>query len=523
MLDDITLISTSYNTPLHIETMLKSFVAVHGDGPFKFVLMENSTETDTTKILDIFKVPYVSFKGDTHSISVDKALVQCKTKYALLVDSDIIFRQHIGKLIEVMRKNDGALMGEITADRGGFKLKKRVNPWFCLIDMGKIREKRIRFHDQFRINTTNSGAFYRNIPININANNYVAYYDVGSTFYEDINKSGLKILEAPGIIKYFTHFEGSSWHRNSGHEGFIKIGEQIYNKFLEARKSFDHVDITGKFFRVQDENILVIMPVFCPNDELFEVNKRSIVSFLNYVKDTCYQNIQIICCGYAAKDKFWQELVNITFPYKEVTMERLDNNFGKAFIVNQCFKKYHSRQKYLLTMDSDILWDSGEYDILRRLVSIPKYTDEITKWPFGMASLNQKGHNCHIEKMLNKEVTMNGECIKWPSSAGGIAGGCLFISTEAFKKVGMYRVMGVYSGDDGFLLHDMIKAGYFACVPYDINIWHESNNDIFNGKYLKWKKSILQKCLSTDGKIISDDELAAEAEHVKKGWETEWR
>lgn len=248
MLEDLTLLSCSYNTPLHLLTMLRSFVKVHGDGPWNCLIMENSTNDDTVKILEKNKVPYIRNAGGTHSKSIDLLFKECKTKYAILVDSDIIFIEKVHPLLSVMKNNDGALMGEVCGDRGGYRLHPRVHPWFCVVDTEKIKQHSIVFHDQKRIDETNSQYFYSSVPINPFKNNAIPKYDVGATFYEDICKAKLNILEAKGITKYFIHFEGSSWHTKSGHPGFIQLGNTIYNKFKEVASNYQN-SIDQKFIR----------------------------------------------------------------------------------------------------------------------------------------------------------------------------------------------------------------------------------------------------------------------------------
>lgn len=244
---ELTLLSASFNTPEHVLRMLKSFVHVHGTGPFQLILCENSTNDETRTALKENKIDFINSPGGTHSRSVDRLLMACSTRYALLVDTDIIFREKIDKLLEVMKINAAALMGEIQADRGGYRLFPRVAPWFCLIDVEQIKEKRIPFHDQARIYNTNSQYFYQAVPLNPHINNSRPFYDVGATFYEDINKAKLKILDAKGIGKYFTHYEGGSWRRSSGNEGYVKLGNSVYRRFLEETKYLDGVQIKNCF------------------------------------------------------------------------------------------------------------------------------------------------------------------------------------------------------------------------------------------------------------------------------------
>ena len=247
MFSDLTILVASYNTPLYILRMLQSFVAIHGDGPFNILIMENSTDLETRKLLDENGIDYIGNPGGTHSESVDVLIKACNTKYALLVDSDVIFLHPINKLIETMKANDGTLMGETQGDRGGYKLFDRIVPWFCFINIDNIKKYKINFHNQILIDKTNSNYFYKAIPINPHTNNLERFYDTGATFYKHINDKKLTILNTKGINKYYKHFEGTSWRRTSGHEGYIKLGNAVHESFLSETKYLDAISIKEKF------------------------------------------------------------------------------------------------------------------------------------------------------------------------------------------------------------------------------------------------------------------------------------
>jgi hypothetical protein len=258
MLENLTLITCSFNTPEILSTMLKSFVAVHHapskiicDNPYvekyNIIIQENSTNEETSKILNFNNIPYLKNPGGKHSQSVDEALQKCNTKYALLVDTDIIFTKSIMPLLDAMDNNGMTMMGIVQGSRGGYNLKYRVAPWYCLINMYDIKKRGIKFHDQKKIDESMSGYFYQNPPINPNKNNKEPFYDVGATFYEDIKNAGLNIASAKGIEVYFKHYEGSSWHRFSGHKGFMDFGNMVYEIYKQEIEKYKNIDIRNKF------------------------------------------------------------------------------------------------------------------------------------------------------------------------------------------------------------------------------------------------------------------------------------
>jgi hypothetical protein len=70
----------------------------------------------------------------------------------------------------------------------------------------------------------------------------------------------------------------------------------------------------------------------------------------------------------------------------------------------------------------------------------------------------------------------------------------LFVSVEAFRRVKGYRTMGVYAGDDAFLLIDFYNARYSLQVLETLPVIHPPSP---NDEYKKWKNLVLQQ--HTDG------------------------
>src|SRR5947207_11920215 len=122
-MDHVTLIVCSYHTPPVLLSMLKSFVAHHPDWlPQKLLVMENSTDEETAALLKAHNIPYQRHPVDTHFHSLDKALYLCQTRYALVADTDVLFKQSITKLFHQMVAENAALFGELVQSRGGYRL-----------------------------------------------------------------------------------------------------------------------------------------------------------------------------------------------------------------------------------------------------------------------------------------------------------------------------------------------------------------------------------------------------------------
>ena len=144
-MDNITLISCSYNTPIVTDNMLKTFTTLHPE--CKVLICDNSTDSATSDILDNAKIPYLKNAGGLHGPSVDILFERCKTDYALLVDTDVLFLKKHDDIFNQFKAQNITLMGEIVGDRGGKKLHPRVNPWHCFIDLKAVKDNKIKFFD----------------------------------------------------------------------------------------------------------------------------------------------------------------------------------------------------------------------------------------------------------------------------------------------------------------------------------------------------------------------------------------
>lgn len=230
---NLTLLTCSYNTPLVTANMLKTFLHIHPG--CKVLVSENSTNNDTVNIIEEAKIPYIRNYGGLHGPSVDVLFKVCTTRYALLVDTDIIFLQEHSSVFEQFKANDITLMGEIVGDRGGKKLYPRVNPWHCFIDLEKVKNHNINFFDLHKKQASTD-----------------RIYDVGSTFFEDVKANKLRIADYNGNNYLYKHYEGMSWRVNKygSVDGDIDIdnnathsskalydyGKQILNMYIQETK-----------------------------------------------------------------------------------------------------------------------------------------------------------------------------------------------------------------------------------------------------------------------------------------------
>jgi hypothetical protein len=239
MLSDLTVCTCSYNTPLITMTMIRSWFKRH---PWStpFVIIENSTNEDTADLLKGQGIPFTRNPGGPHSTTVDLALDQVKTRYALLVDTDVVFLRDHSSILQDMINNGAALTGEVCGSRGMLGLYKRVHPWHCFIDMDKIRSKGIHFHCPNRsLRKVND-----------------LIYDVGASMYEDVINAGFTVYDWKGDRDYYYHYEGMSW-RSAGYNSKVgvPVGQSIINNNCHADEGLYKwgLEVAKEYFDDRDE------------------------------------------------------------------------------------------------------------------------------------------------------------------------------------------------------------------------------------------------------------------------------
>lgn len=182
------------------------------------IIYENSPSNYTYNrdFLKLYNINYINNPDGTHAETLDKAIAICKTKYALILDSDTICLSDPLSYINYVSKNNIQLYGDITGSRGGYLLYKRVNPWWTIIDVDFVKKYNLKYYDINIINKTNSNSFY-NIA-ELNGSTRVSdkyYYDVGSIIYEGvINNNGIIADIGNNKNLPYIHLEGSSWYKS---------------------------------------------------------------------------------------------------------------------------------------------------------------------------------------------------------------------------------------------------------------------------------------------------------------------
>lgn len=428
-MDDLTLITCSYNTPDITLTMLKSWMSIHNRTQ-RLVLVDNSTNQDTRSLLHDNKVPYKCSPGNSHGQGVNEALSLCKTKYALLVDTDVIFLKDHTDIFEQFKSMGLALMGKIEGDRGGKRIYKRVNPWHCFIDVDQIKAHGISFFDEERMKSS-----FKSDCI----------YDIGSTFLEDVKRAGLKVGNVDLERSYFIHFEGMSWYKNKfdpnqgdtgidfggthNNPSFIYAYEQKYNEFNRLKEQYSPVKISSTFI-YQEPTLLVKFPTRSRPEKFFNTldqyynllsGKRSVqflitcdnddITMNNDVVKTrlaTYKNLTIKFGNHKSKieainadldaTKFQvvllasDDMIPVVEGYDDIILDKMMSTFpdfdgivwfNDGVQGNQlntlCILgyTYYNRFNYIYNPEYKSLWCDTEFTIVGNMLGKQKYFDQV--------------------------------------------------------------------------------------------------------------------------------------------------
>ena len=263
-------------------------------------------------------------------------------------------------------------------------------------------------------------------------------------------------------------------------------------------------------------DILYCQPIFAPDLIRLNKNMDSLESFYNYLK---HNNLNINCTfgGWCINDEYWNIISAKIVELFKINPVRFDKNYGKAYVVNSLLETAQLKFnfKYILTADSDIMFDINEPNIFERLITCVGLSECTRLLPVGVIGLNQTINNLHDPIIYENSIELNTkygkEKLVYPIGHGGIAGSCIFITLEGWRKTGGYRLMGVYAGDDAYLLMDLINNGFSIQMAHTINCIHPLEKDV---NYNNWKYLVCQR----DQVVLSNIGLKDKIEEADEFW-----
>jgi glycosyltransferase involved in cell wall biosynthesis len=235
IMKDLTLLICNYNTPELILNLLKSVKSKCENVPNHVVMDSSTIQSD---ILQRNGIIHYKCNGFTHGEAVNLGFEKITTRYALLMDSDVLILKDFEIAFEKFKEKQLTLMGKIVGNCAGKKLYPRVEPWFCFMDIETLKNKKIKFFDIERTRKSKSEE---------------RVYDVGSTMFEDVLKYNLSIGDVSLENKYFRHYGGMSWlvqkYNPNDVDTDIDFGGTHPHKSM-----YDHGNMVWEFYKKDTQN-----------------------------------------------------------------------------------------------------------------------------------------------------------------------------------------------------------------------------------------------------------------------------
>ena len=187
-------------------------LARYGMKPENLLIYENSPAdyVSNRQLLEKYGISFVDNPGAEHAETINKAFTEIATDYALLLDSDCFCTFNPLAFLPNIERHTVSLFGDIGGNRGGYKIRKRVHPWWCIVDMRLVKAAKIQFVDMERMQKTNSMSLIRKELLGRPRDPAGYYYDAGSTLMEDVLRAGGVVADVGESLPYI-HIEGASW------------------------------------------------------------------------------------------------------------------------------------------------------------------------------------------------------------------------------------------------------------------------------------------------------------------------
>lgn len=238
---DITLLTVGWNQQPVLELMLKSYIRSHYYGePLKLMLVDNGSDDGSKEWLRENEIPFFDLGENIgHENAVNAVYEEIKTKYALLVDTDVEFKENVFGYTDELKGNVVSA-GEIIRNWiNETEIKVRVSPWFLMWDVERVRAAGI-------------GTFR-----DVNCSDWT--YDVASWFTERLQDAGFANRHIPRLpgnqdedivsMRYvrFDHIGKVSWDVLNKHQD--RIGEVMKRRsYIQDRlKEYSNIELKGKF------------------------------------------------------------------------------------------------------------------------------------------------------------------------------------------------------------------------------------------------------------------------------------
>ena len=238
-MDNITLVCVGWNQRKALELMLKSYVFNHFyGGVLKAIIVDNGSTDGSKEWLVENEIPFISLNGNIgHEQAINYIYPLIKTKYALIVDTDIEFLRNVyGEYMHLLNDETKLIGDYIIGDQLNAPVKPRVGAWFYLFDIEAMRGH--------GVNTFRDSSDWS--------------YDVCSWMTEKILQHGYKIHHVPRLNEDIDHELISMQYPTHNHIGKVSwdISKHMdresevlrRRQYIELRvNDYADIDLKGKF------------------------------------------------------------------------------------------------------------------------------------------------------------------------------------------------------------------------------------------------------------------------------------
>lgn len=236
-MNDLTLITCSYNSLALMKNWYFSIKNVFAEVP-NIIVCENSDDAGEQGRIMTFmldnNIPFIQNATDdkTHAHGVRMIIPFIKTKYALLLDTDVEMLKEPSDVIHKMDEHQDIALGGFYGKRLP-NYVNRVHPWFMVMNVPIVRKANLFFNGE-------NSEENRRMFSPLFTKNKLNKYDVGCRFCEEAEFRGYKILTLNKLCKdcnngpWFRHHEGLSWCKRRENDPLLKrrrgILKEIENK-----------------------------------------------------------------------------------------------------------------------------------------------------------------------------------------------------------------------------------------------------------------------------------------------------
>ena len=243
--------------------------------------------------------------------------------------------------------------------------------------------------------------------------------------------------------------------------------------------------------------ITILSILFTPDENNYN---RFETSFKSIISSDLTNVDKIIIDGWCPSDDIWNNIILLINDNNKITLVRRTINIGKSTIVNDNIANITtSMTQYILLLDSDIIL---QQDTISRLSLLSSYSDIIIP--------NQLQDCRHYKLFFKNPTSYNDELIYKITQPLGLAGGCIFASTNVLKDI-TFKNKGSYGSDDvDFFERAIDKYNLILCE--NINVTHPFDT---NKEYYEWK---LSTSLSSFHKELSQEDIDVKIKESHMFW-----